>query len=617
GAADAGAADAGAADAGAADAGAADAGAADAGAEATDCAGAVAEAAGLAALAEAGAPGATASPDEADALPGGAVAERPLPAAPEPAADAGDRAVEALSSEIDAELREIERRLSSAGPVGAVTIAHGAVRADDAQPTPSVRSAAGEGAVPETATAEAGQDASRADERDPGPDARPGARPDPAIAERADATPAALPEAPGAPEPAGAPAAPDPDAGLDLAVRATLAGAASGGSTADDPGPSRPARGPGAFRRAVAGAGAFFGSVLSTWREAPAAGAFAVATLAPVPLLAGAAAHGGAFAYVAFAYLTLFTFVMDELAGLVAPEAKNAAEFPASDRLTVVLAILHLLLLGAALHALAGGSDLSFAGWLAAFLAFGLWFGQVSNANAHELIHRADPRLRWLGGMVFTTLLFGHHASAHRLVHHRYVATPDDPNTAESGESFWQFAPRAWAGSFVAGWEMEKQLMRKRLGGRGQRVHPYLLYLCGALLTAGAAGLVFGLGGVLVWLALCLYAQLQLLLSDYVQHYGLLRRKRADGRFEPVGPAHSWDAPEGLSSLATLNAPRHADHHRSPGRQGVALARAGGAAPVLPHSLAIMCTVALLPPLWRRMMDHRVMALRKRGHAAF
>ncbi|MDO5644030.1 MAG: fatty acid desaturase, partial [Paracoccus sp. (in: a-proteobacteria)] len=96
--------------------------------------------------------------------------------------------------------------------------------------------------------------------------------------------------------------------------------------------------------------------------------------------------------------------------------------------------------------------------------------------------------------------------------------------------------------------------------------------------------------------------------SDYVQHYGLGRRVR-DGRVEPVGPRHSWDAPHPFSSLAMVNAPRHSDHHAHPARPYPALRLDAGTRPMLPFSLPVMGAMALLPPVWRRVMDRRVMRM--------
>jgi len=343
-------------------------------------------------------------------------------------------------------------------------------------------------------------------------------------------------------------------------------------------------------------------------RKTPEVSAFALATLLPLALLALGAVFGGALAWGALALISLVTFALDELAARAFPDAPEEAAFAAADRLSAGLAVAHFAALGLAVWALCGGAGLSAASWVAVYLGFGLFFGQLSNANAHELIHRADRRLFWLGMWVYISLGFGHHTSAHRLVHHRWAATDDDPSSAALGEGFWAFAPRAWVGGFRAGYEMEQGL-RARAGQR--RANPYLLYIGGALAVAVAVTAAFGWRGLLAWLALAAYAQLQLLLSDYVQHYGLRRKMLPDGRPEPIGPGHSWDAPHPASSLWMLNAPRHSDHHAHPARPYPAL-RLGDLAPgrpILPRSLPAMAALALVPPLWRRVMDRRVRAL--------
>ena len=132
------------------------------------------------------------------------------------------------------------------------------------------------------------------------------------------------------------------------------------------------------------------------------------------------------------------------------------------------------------------------------------------------------------------------------------------------------------------------------------------------MLTAGSIGRVQSLVVTVtvssaVWLALSLHAQSQLLLSDYVQHYGLMRRTLPDGRLEPVADRHSWNAPHWFSAGMMLNAPRHSDHHAHPARPYPALRLpAPDAAPHLPWPLPVCCLVALVPPLWRRMIHPRL-----------
>ena len=330
---------------------------------------------------------------------------------------------------------------------------------------------------------------------------------------------------------------------------------------------------------------------------------FTIATLTPLPLLLAASTFGGIWAAAALVYMTALAAGLDALVSRVSPSQKGE-EFPAADALSVVLAFGHFAVMASAVAGLAG-DWLAFWERIALFLAAGMFLGQVGNSNAHELVHRSNRSLQRLGRLVYRSHLFGHHGSAHLLVHHVSVATPADPNTARAGESFYRFAPRAWIGSFRKGFRAESARRARR--GDGIWRHPYfgdlvatLALVLGALAYGGPAALA-------AFFALSAYATVQLLMSDYVQHYGLTRGLQEGGSPEPVGPQHSWDSPHWFTSGLMLNAPRHSDHHLNPQKPYPALELTS--APRLPYSLPIMATLALMPRLWRRVMDPRLAAL--------
>ena len=332
---------------------------------------------------------------------------------------------------------------------------------------------------------------------------------------------------------------------------------------------------------------------------------FALATLAPVPVLVAGAWLGGGWALAAFAMMAGLSAAMDGLVAYAMPADAGEAEFPAGTALSVCLACAHFGLLALAVPSIAAAPF-----WQALLLvaAFGLYFGQVSNANAHELIHRPTRGLRRLGVWVYISLLFGHHASAHPLVHHRYVASDQDPSSAREGEGFYRFAARAWRGSFRDGLRAERDRLA-RVGRAAWWQNPYAIYIGGALVCLMLATAAAGWRGLVAYLALTTVATAQLLLVDYVQHYGLRRARLPNGKLEPVGPAHSWNAPHWYSSAMTLNAPRHSDHHAHPATPYPAL-RLPADAPLLPRSLQVMATLALFPRPWKRVMGARLAALR-------
>ncbi len=326
---------------------------------------------------------------------------------------------------------------------------------------------------------------------------------------------------------------------------------------------------------------------------------FAIASLAPIPFLWGAAMFGGWLTVLALLAITVGVMALDEGFSRSAPEGTEE-DIEWANALSIFLVQVHFITLALVVYSLAKG-DWAFWEKILLFIAAGQYLGQVSNSNAHELIHRGTRGLNWLGRLVFISLLFGHHASAHPLVHHRYVATDGDPNSAKMGESFYHFALRAWKGSFLQGLAAETE--RRNRTNKSRLAHPYVAYVLGALVFAAVALLIGGFAGLLWYVILAGNAQMQLLLSDYVQHYGL-RRKVINDQLEPVGPQHSWNAPHWFSSALMLNAPRHSDHHAHPSTP-YPLLRLGDV-PMLPRSLPMMATLALWPRRWRHVMDPRV-----------
>ncbi len=330
---------------------------------------------------------------------------------------------------------------------------------------------------------------------------------------------------------------------------------------------------------------------------------FAAVALMPLPLFALGLTYGGLWSAAGLVYMTALAASLDRIKPLFMGDAPEGAEFPAADALLVTLALGHLIALPVMTWAIAGPSGLSGLSRLALFAGAGLWFGQVSNPVAHELIHRTNRGLYRLGVVIYGSLLFGHHASAHRLVHHRHAASAEDPNSARPGEGFYRFFLRAWTGSFAKGLRAENALRHRG----ATDLHPYAGYV--ALACAGLATgyLIAGPAGLAVWAGLACHAQVQLMLSDYVQHYGLTRARLANGKLEPVGARHSWNAPFWFSSALMLNAPRHSDHHAHPARPFPALRLPPPTqAPTLPWPLPVACTLALIPPLYKRLIAARL-----------
>ncbi len=226
---------------------------------------------------------------------------------------------------------------------------------------------------------------------------------------------------------------------------------------------------------------------------------------------------------------------------------------------------------------------------------------------AHELGHKTDDLERWLSKIALAPAFYGHFYVEHNRGHHVRVATPEDPASSRLGESLWAFLPRTVVGSLRSAWHLENR-RRKRRGmawfdPRNDIVNAWLMSiaLCAALLAG------FGLE-VLPWLlAQAVVGVCLLEIVNYLEHYGLLRQRTTDGRYERVRPEHSWNSDNLTTSLFLLHLQRHSDHHANPTRRYQSL-RSQEAAPQLPAGYATMVVMALVPPLWRRIMDPRLVA---------
>ena len=243
-------------------------------------------------------------------------------------------------------------------------------------------------------------------------------------------------------------------------------------------------------------------------------------------------------------------------------------------------------------------------------LGLALTMGMVSGIainTAHELGHKRASLERWLSRVALASSGYGHFFIEHNRGHHVRVATPEDPASSRLGESFWAFLPRTVAGSLRSSWELE----RERLSRTGHRAWTWRNEILGAwamtVVLFGALAAVFG-PVVLPYLLVQAIVGFSLLeVVNYLEHYGLLRQKRDDGRYERCAPRHSWNSNNVATNVLLYHLQRHSDHHANPTRRYQSL-RHFDEAPQLPTGYAGMIVLAYIPPLWRRVMDPRLLA---------
>jgi alkane 1-monooxygenase len=244
-----------------------------------------------------------------------------------------------------------------------------------------------------------------------------------------------------------------------------------------------------------------------------------------------------------------------------------------------------------------------------AFLALTLGTGFMSAGAiliGHELGHKTSRADRVAAQISNGLVGYGHFCIEHNRGHHVQVATPEDSVSARMGENIYRFACREIPGAFRRGWRLECERLRKA-GKDVWSLHNTVLLSW--LLTATVA---FALVAAFGWIMLPFlaihhgYAWYGLTQANYVEHYGLLRQRLPNGRYEPCEPRHSWNTNHIYSNLISFHLQRHSDHHANALRPYQAL-RDFKNLPRLPSGYPGSFALAAIPWLWFKAMDPKLM----------
>ena len=224
----------------------------------------------------------------------------------------------------------------------------------------------------------------------------------------------------------------------------------------------------------------------------------------------------------------------------------------------------------------------------------------------HELGHKSSRLDRTAAQIVNGLVGYGHFCIEHNRGHHVNVATPEDCVSSRMGESIYRFVLREIPGAFRRGWRLEQERLAK-LGKSMWSPQNEVLQSWALTFTIGVVLLAI-FGWVLLPFLIIhhVYAWYGLTQANYVEHYGLLRQKLASGRYELPEPRHSWNTNHIYSNLISFHLQRHSDHHANALRPYQAL-RDFSDLPRLPSGYPGSFGLAMIPPLWFRVMDPKLM----------
>lgn len=227
--------------------------------------------------------------------------------------------------------------------------------------------------------------------------------------------------------------------------------------------------------------------------------------------------------------------------------------------------------------------------------------------TAHELGHKADSAERWLSKITLAPAAYGHFFVEHNRGHHVRVATPEDPASARWGETVYTFVFRSVWGSLIHSIDLEKKRAQRK---KRSFWHPDNDVLNAWVMTLALYAVLMAIFGIGIFPYLVLQSAVGILYLEtvnYIEHYGLLRKKQDNGRYERCQPRHSWNSDHIVTNVFLYHLQRHSDHHANPTRRYQTL-RSFDEAGNLPSGYAAMIALAMVPPVWRAVMDQRVIA---------
>jgi len=239
--------------------------------------------------------------------------------------------------------------------------------------------------------------------------------------------------------------------------------------------------------------------------------------------------------------------------------------------------------------------------------------GGIGITVAHELGHKKPAIERFYAQVLLMTVCYMHFYIEHNKGHHVHVGTPLDPATSRRGENFYAFWWRSVSGGYLSAWRLEAERLRKKgltpYSLQNRMIWYTLLPLAFGAVVAGGFSLLAGqpvfliVFGFFILQSILAFTLLELV--NYIEHYGIVRREIAPGRYEKVNTMHSWNANQLISNFFLFQLQRHSDHHAHAYKRYQVL-RHIPESPQLPAGYPAMILLAIVPPLWFAIMDKKL-----------
>ena len=220
----------------------------------------------------------------------------------------------------------------------------------------------------------------------------------------------------------------------------------------------------------------------------------------------------------------------------------------------------------------------------------------------HELGHRKSIIARTCSKILYLPSQYMHFYIEHNFGHHINVATPEDPATARYKQTLYSFWITSVIRTYISAWKIQLRLLRVSKKSFLSIKNDMIFYTLFQILFLLFIYYNFGLYLTILSLVMSVVSFLFLETINYVEHYGLLRRKELSGRYERVKPHHSWNSNHTIGRIVLYELTRHSDHHFKSSKKYQVLESLEDC-PHLPYGYPTSILLSLIPPVWFRIMN--------------
>jgi alkane 1-monooxygenase len=284
-----------------------------------------------------------------------------------------------------------------------------------------------------------------------------------------------------------------------------------------------------------------------------------------------------------------------------AEEEKDRSTSPIFDWLLYLLVPIQVFVVGMMIHFISIGHLQGFS-ILGAAISVGICCGSFGINVAHELGHRNTRHEQWMSKVLLWTTLYMHFFIEHNKGHHAKVATPVDPASSQKNQWLYTFWMRSVVLGWISAWKIENRRLQKHSFPMLRIDNQMLQFQVIQLTTLLCIGFFASWTACLAFIGSATIGFLLLETVNYIEHYGLSRQQKANGKYERVRSNHSWNANNPLGRVLLFELTRHSDHHAFSGRKYPNL-RHFNLSPQLPTGYPGMILLSLFPPLFFAVMN--------------